>query len=54
MPRPRISNLQVTGSNPVGRARNSNHRMVILIFSVKTIKKTHRFGANIFGGLGRT
>ena len=24
MPEPRISNLQVTGSNPVGRAINSN------------------------------
>ena len=43
MPRPRISNLQVTGSNPVGRARNSNHRMVVLIFVERPWMRTCRF-----------
>ena len=40
MPRPRISNLQVTGSNPVGRAKNSNHHQVVLIFAIRPWMRT--------------
>ena len=40
MPRPRISNLQVTGSNPVGRASFNKKTPPCVVFFIKTCVNT--------------
>ena len=46
MPRPRISNLQVTGSNPVGRASFNKKHHLVWCFLLKRVFNT---GIRILG-----